>query len=322
MKNYVPKYLQSWIEIGTMNNNIISSLNNFELNSAVSNYPNDYQFTAYGQITIWIGSYEYSSPDEFVISALLTDNIDKIKTRIAQLGQFYDIQLKSFTRNGNLQSYEYYWNEGTTLKSDDTILSRQLYKDNCIIMGNVGPKKKNNNTYSFPCYRLFVKTLTGATFITWVQPWMTVEEVKNIIQNKEGISVDIQRFIYGGRQLEDGRTLSDYNIVHDSTIHLVERLRGGMYHFTSGRQDFSYLTSDVANAVQKVLKFKIKGAIRTRHISSINLQKYVLQAQNILSNLYCDIKNLHIDKNIPDLKEIILSTAADDEDGDSMSSDE
>jgi hypothetical protein len=144
MKNYVPKYLQSWIKIGTMNDNIISSLNNFELNSAVSNYANDYQFIAYGQITIWIGSYKYSSPHRLIMNVLLTDNMDKIKTRIAQLGQFTDIQFKSFTINENTEPYEKKWNEGTTLKSEDTILSCQLYKNNCIIMGNLGREKVND----------------------------------------------------------------------------------------------------------------------------------------------------------------------------------
>jgi len=144
MKDYVPKYLQSWIEIGTMNENIISSLNNFELNSAVSNYANDYQFIAYGQITIWIGSYKYSSPHQFAMRVLLTDNMDKIKTRIAQLGQFTHIQLKSCTINENTKPNEKSWNEGIALKSEDTILSCQLYKDNCIIMGNLGQEKVND----------------------------------------------------------------------------------------------------------------------------------------------------------------------------------
>jgi len=145
MKDYVPKYLQSWIEIGTMNENIISSLNDFELNSAVSSYANDSSFIAYSHITIWIGSYKYSSPHQFVLNVLLTDNMEKIKSRIAQLRQFTHIQLKSFTINENTKPNENSWNEGTTLKSEDTILSCQLYQDNRIIMGRISEERVNNH---------------------------------------------------------------------------------------------------------------------------------------------------------------------------------
>jgi len=97
-----------------------------------------------------------------------------------------------------------------------------------------------------------VKTMTGLLHTITVNPSMTVLELKCLIEKIENYTPDQQRIVYCGKQLSDEKQLKDYPIQPNVTIHLIIRLRGGMYHETSSRKDNEVLQCTIWKEIESI----------------------------------------------------------------------
>jgi hypothetical protein len=115
------------------------------------------------------------------------------------------------------------------------ICGYMILKDIGIVDGSIGEYQIINidTEAQYGKMQIFAKTLTGSTIVIECNPLEVIEVFCKRIEIQQGIPIDQQRLVFAGKQLAHGNTLNSYNILRESTLHLILRLRGGMHHYTS-----------------------------------------------------------------------------------------
>ena len=169
------------------------------------------------------------------ISQIINSMREKIRELFDQIGiQISEEQLRLFmesptdTFNSFMIWHDYFIN---IMNEKQRGKYRENYRDQFIPFEELISFSKS--FYSNDSFTVYVKSLTGRSIDIEITHQMSIEELKMIIQKKEGIPIDQQRFIFAGRQLDDTTIAGMYNITKDANISLVLRLRGGMHHKSS-----------------------------------------------------------------------------------------
>jgi large subunit ribosomal protein L40e len=137
---------------------------------------------------------------------------------------------------------------------------------------------------------VYVKTLTGGTISLSVNASDSIDQIKAQIQVREGIPPDAQILVFGGRQLENGRAIADYRVQKESTLHLVLRLRGAMFHPSNGRDGFDAVMS--TEKEPQGFDFAKLETLGFQNLSFEEADQLLLEMQEELRNLRTTFKSL------------------------------
>jgi ubiquitin C len=150
------------------------------------------------------------------------------------------------------------------------------FKSEANSMQNSTSEAKSTDLNASPSsIQIFVRNLVGKTLALRVDPFDLVDTVKNTIHEREGVPPCEQRLIFSGRQLENGRTLADYNIQRDNTLHLVLRLRSSIgktmlsaseYTWKTGMQIGDIIPIFVKTLTGKTIQLEVKNDATILHV--------------------------------------------------------
>ena len=128
----------------------------------------------------------------------------------------------------------------------------QLVSTNVLSESNLFHKNDAVPTLICDDFPIQIKSLTGKHTEIKVHHKMTVTELKDTIERVDQTPFDQQRLVYNGKQLEDERTLDYYDIKQDTVVHIILRIRGGMFHETSARKDFGLVQWAVVETIEEL----------------------------------------------------------------------